>query len=261
MSAAVAVADFKNCIGKRRIWGMLGWQDIRQRYRRSTLGPFWLTLSMGISVVALGGVYAALFGIPTAGFLPFLAVGLIFWGFFSGIVTEGCLTFIAADNIIKQLRLPLSLHALRIVWRQAIILGHNMAIYAIMAVIAGIWPSAVTLWALPALALWALNSLWVTLLLGMICARFRDIPTIIASILQLAFLATPILWKPETLQRRAYLADINPLHHFFEIVRRPLLGEIAQPLSWAVVLAFTAAGMLFTFELFRRYRWRIAYWL
>lgn len=43
------------------LWGTLGWNEILQRYRRSTLGPFWLTTSMAIMVVALGVLYAELF--------------------------------------------------------------------------------------------------------------------------------------------------------------------------------------------------------
>jgi ABC-type polysaccharide/polyol phosphate export permease len=36
------------------IWNMLAWQDIKQRYRRSVIGPFWLTISTAIMVFSLG---------------------------------------------------------------------------------------------------------------------------------------------------------------------------------------------------------------
>ena len=43
-----------------RIWGTLGWHDIKQRYRRSVLGPFWFTLSTAIMVGVLGALYSSI---------------------------------------------------------------------------------------------------------------------------------------------------------------------------------------------------------
>src|SRR5476651_1306074 len=51
---------------------MLGWQDIKQRYKRSKVGPFWLTISMGVMIATIGLVFGNLFSSPMADFLPFL---------------------------------------------------------------------------------------------------------------------------------------------------------------------------------------------
>jgi ABC-type polysaccharide/polyol phosphate export permease len=257
----VAIKDLWEALADWPLWGMLGWQDIRQRYRRSTIGPFWLTLSMGIMVGSIGVVYAFLFNQEIGEYLPFVALGFILWGFISGVMVDGCQTFVNAEAIVKQARLPLSLHVFRVVWRHVIIFAHNFVIYVIVLAVFRVWPGWHVVWVIPGLALWMVNAFWVALVLGIVCARYRDIPQIVNSIIQLGFLVTPIIWKPSLMGQRAVLVNGNPLHHFIEILRAPLLGETPQPLSWYVAMGVTGAGWLFTFELFRRYRWRIAYWL
>src|SRR3954465_10779245 len=89
-----------------QIWGMLAWDDIRQRYRRSILGPFWITLSMGVFIVMLGVIYSRLFHMDVASYLPYLAAGFITWGFIATATTEGCHAFQEGERILKQIKLP-----------------------------------------------------------------------------------------------------------------------------------------------------------
>ena len=102
---------------------------------------------------------------------------------------------------------------------------------------------------------------WVSILLGMICARFRDVPQIVASFIQVAFFLTPIIWKPELLVDRIGFVQFNPFFHFVELIRAPLLGNAPNTISWIVTLGITLAGWLITFIIFRRFRNRIAYWI
>ena len=257
----LAIADLADGLCRWPLWGLMGWQDIRQRYRRSMLGPFWLTLSMGILVGALGVLYAKLFGVDIHDYLPFLTLGFLSWTLISTLINEGCGTFTASENFIKQMRLPFSLFVYRIVWRNLIIFAHNLIIYPVVAVLFGIWPGVTGLLFLPGLAIVALNGLWAGLLLGMICARFRDVPQIVASLLQVAFFLTPIIWKPDLLGRRAGIVDLNPFYHFVQIIRAPLLGEVPDALTWGMALGVTAAGWFVTFLFFRRFRSRISYWV
>ena len=257
---ALALQDVVEGACAFRLWGMLGWQDIRQRYRRSTLGPFWLTISMGALVGGLGVLYAGLFRMDVADYLPFVAAGLIIWGLLSGLITEGCAAFIGAEGIIKQVNLPLSVHVYRVVWRNLIVFAHNVAIYVAAAVIFSIQPGWTGLLVLPGLALLCLNGVWMGLLLGLVSARFRDVPQIVASVVQVAFFLTPIIWKPELLPDRAFVLDLNPFFHLVELVRAPSLGQAPGLVSWFAAAGITLGGWLVTLLMYRRYRWRIAYW-
>ena len=243
------------------VWGLLGWHDIRQRYRRSKIGPFWLTISMGALVGGLGFLYAGMFGVEVADYLPFVALGFIVWGLIASLINENCNAFIEAETIVKQVHLPLSIHVYRVVWRNLIIFGHNILIFVVVAVIFSIWPGWTGLLAVAGLALLCLNGVWIGLLFGLISARFRDVPLIVASIVQIAFFLTPIIWKPDLLPDRAWFLHFNPFYHFLEVVRAPLLGEIPSLVSWSAVLVITLCGWIATLFMYRRYRRRIAYWL
>ena len=257
----LALRDVVEGAGAFRLWGLLGWQDVRQRYRRSTLGPFWLTISMGALVGGLGVLYAGLFKMDVADYLPFVAAGLIVWGLVSGLITEGCSVFIDAEGTIKQVNLPLSIYVYRVVWRGIIIFAHNIIIYVAAAVFFSINPGWIGFLVLPGLVLVCLNGVWMGLLLGLMSARFRDVPQIVASVVQVTFFLTPIIWKPELLPGRAFMLDFNPFFHFVELVRAPALGQTPGLVSWLAVLGITLGGWLVTLLMYRRYRWRIAYWV
>ena len=171
------------------------------------------------------------------------------------------MSFVAGEGIIKQVSLPLSIHVYRMVWRNLIIFFHNIVIFGVVAIFFAIWPGWVALLAIPGLAIISFNGVWAGLLLGLVSTRFRDVPQIVTSIVQLAFFLTPILWKPELLPNRVIVVDFNPFYHLVELVRAPLLGQFPEISSWLAALAITLLGWIVTFGMYARYRWRIPYWL
>ncbi|MGB5157406.1 MAG: ABC transporter permease [Desulfobacterales bacterium] len=243
--------------------GVLGWQDIRQRYRRSSIGPFWLTVSMGVLIGALGLIFGNLFGTPMKKLLPFLTIGLILWTFISTTLNEGCTGFTAAEGMIKQISLPLFTHILRVLWRNLIIFAHNLIIFPLVLLVFWAPLPATAFLSIVGLLLLMLNLSWMALLLGVFCARYRDVPQIIANLLQVCFYLTPIIWMPGQLAKRRgiLLLDSNPFFHLIEIVRAPLLGTLPSALNWQVSAALAMAGWGFTILFYGRFRSRIAYWL
>ena len=262
---ALALADIIEGARASHLWGLLGWQDIRRRYRRSIIGPFWLTISMGVLVATLGTLYGALLKVDPAVYVPHLALGFIVWTLISGLITDGCTAFITAESIIKQTNLPLSVHVYRIVWRNCLILCHNAAIFVVVVALFAVSTGWIGFLALPGLAFLVLNGIWVGLVLGVVSARFRDVPPILESVVRILFFVTPIIWMPELMPGRALMLavvlDFNPLFHFVEVVRAPLLGQAPELVSWLAVSGITLGGWLLAFALLRRYRRRIAYWV
>lgn len=253
--------DLSEGILRWQLWGRLGWQDVMMRYRRSVIGPFWLTLGMGITIFALGYVYGSIFDIDREKYLPFLTCGFLVWGLITAALTEGCQTFIEADWIVRQIDLPLSMFPLRVVWRNLIIFLHNAVIYLVVALLFNVDPGWTALIAIPGLLLLLANALWSSALLGMLSARFRDLPLMVASLLQVAFFATPIIWTPELAADRTFLIEGNPFYHFIELVRAPLLGKTPTLLNWEVTLGITLLGWVGTLYFYRRFHGRIAYWV
>jgi lipopolysaccharide transport system permease protein len=243
------------------LWGNLGWNDILQRYRRSLLGPLWLTASMAIMVVALGVVYARIFKVELGDFMPFLCVGLLIWGFISTLLTESGTLFTRSESYIKQIRLPYSVYVYRFIWSRVIILAHNFVIYFGILIYFQIWPGSVALAAIPGFLLLIVNGALAGMYLGMVSARFRDIPQIVASVVQIVFFVTPIIWKPELLGTNSVLMTFNPFYHLCEIVRAPLLGHVPSLENYIAVAVVTVLNLLLAAVIFVRFRSRISYWV
>lgn len=258
-----ALLDIVAAARRYSLVGMLGWQDLRQRYRRSALGPFWLTISMGVMIATIGVVFGQIFNTPIDEYLPFLAAGTILWGFISTVVSEGCTAFIAAEAVIKQLPIPLFVHVLRMIWRNVLVLIHNIVILPIVLIALRRPVSLIAFMSLPGFVLLVVNLTWISLILGTICARYRDLPQIVGSILQVVFYLTPIMWMPALLPQRSgiYLLDLNPAFHLLEIVRSPLLGQLPTATNWGASLAMALIGWTIALTVYGRYKRRIAYWL
>ena len=95
----------------------------------------------------------------------------------------------------------------------------------------------------------------------MVSARFRDIPQVINSVVQILFFLTPVFWKPESLKGHAYITEYNPFFHLLQIVRAPLLGELPTAANYMSVLFITILNAALALYLFSRFRGRIAYWI
>ncbi|MET9267422.1 ABC transporter permease [Amycolatopsis sp. NPDC004079] len=286
-----ALADLQAGLRARELWALLAWQDIKQRYRRSSLGPLWITVGMAVTALALGVVNSALFGTSISTLLPSITTGLILWNFMNGCIVEGSETFIANEGMIKQLPAPVSVYALRTVWRQALYLAHNLVVYvAVLAIFFGKLSQPYRLvdkagallhpglgWgmllAVPALMLVLLNGAWVVLLFGVVSTRFRDIPPVIQSFITMLFYATPIMWSMDQVRAMnqgshegfgsvaVNLLQLNPVYHFVELVRAPLVGQQQSWTHWLVAGVVTVVGWSLALLVLRNYRARVAYWV
>jgi len=257
----LAVADVADGVALWRLWGRLGWNDILQRYRRSLLGPLWLTASMGIMVLALGVVYARILKMALDDFMPFLCVGLLIWSIISSVLTEAGTLFTGAESYIKQIRLPYSVYVCRFMWSKTIIFAHNFVIYLGIVIYFKLQPGGAVLCAMPGFVLILLNGALTSLYVGMVSARFRDVPQLIASIVQIIFFMTPIMWKPELLGSKSVLMTFNPFYHLVEIVRAPLLGHVPSAENYIALGLISMANFLLAAVLFVRFRARISYWV
>ncbi len=256
-----ALDDLGTGFRRWRLAAALARLDIRNRYRGSVLGPFWMTVSTAVMVGGMGYLYSALFKLPLADYLPFLAVSLLVWNTINQIVTEACASLVAAEGIIRQMPLPYTIHALRCVFRNAIVAAHSLPLILVVFLACGVLPGPGALLALPGLALIGAGAFAAALLLGMVCARFRDIQQIVASAMQLAFFLSPVLWKPELLGDRQVWLPLNPFYAVMEAVRGPLVAGGAPPLVWAAAVGYTALLCAAALAFFVRFRGRIAFWV
>ena len=257
-----AMRDLASGLSDWNLWISLGWLDVKQRYRRAVLGPFWITISMGVFVIALGIIYAGIFNVDTTQFLPYLAAGFIVWNVVSTTITESSEVFVQAEGLIKHGGIPLSLHVFRVVFRNLIVGAHNLTIMVLLYVWQPSLLSLNLLLVVPGLALVILNLTWISMLVGILCTRYRDLPPIVVNVMQILFFLSPIMYKPITLPARLnFIININPVFYLVEAVRGPLLGEAPRARIFLVLAAFAVIGWVVTFRFFKIVRSRVPYWV
>lgn len=243
------------------IYSMLAWNDISRRYKRSTIGQLWITLSMGAMIFGMGIVFSQIFNIPTDVFIPYLAAGLVIWMFIQATLNESCGTFVENEGFIRQLALPRFTYLMRSLLRNLIIGAHNIVILPIVFVYYAYPVGLVAILAIPGLFLLVANLIWIGYILAILSARFRDIPQIVASILQVAFFVTPIMYKPTQLAPENLLVILNPFSSLLGIVRDPLIGQVPSLTAYLVCLGLLAVGWVVATLFGGRYSHRVVYWL
>jgi len=244
------------------MWSLLGWYDIKQKYRRSLIGPLWITISTGIMVGSIGLIFSVIFKTSVRVFLPHYAVGQIMWLLISLQLNDACTTFVQYKSVIKQISVPLSVHVLRKLWYNFILFLHNFLIIIIVLIISGRGFSWGTLYFIPAIILILILLFLLSVILGILCTRFRDIAQIVTVLLQLIYFFTPIIWMRRVLPAKySWVMDFNPFFHMIELVRSPLLGVVPGVSHWIYLLMYIAVSALIAFYFIQRFRNRVAYWL
>jgi lipopolysaccharide transport system permease protein len=258
---AAAVDDMVQGLAHWPLWFTLGNLDIRLRFRRTGLGPIWSTLSFSLLIAALGLVYARVLGEDVRLYLPYLALGLFSWTFIATILQESCDAFVHAETMLKQLYLPRTTLIYRTLWRNLALLGFNFAAILLVLLLCRAGAHRSLPLAAAGLILLCLNLAWVSLLLALATARFRAVSRIVAALLPILMLVTPVIWRPDAVRGLRELAAWNPLWHAIELVRGPVLGETPPLEVWIAAFALALIGGLAAILVFARARARIPYWL
>lgn len=256
-----ALEDLSGGVSRWRLAWALARLDIRNRYRGSVLGPFWMTASTAIMIAGIGILYSTLFQMSLREYLPWIAVSLLLWNTISQVVTDACQSLIGAEGMIRQIQLPYTVHVLRFVIRNAITAAHSLPLIALILLGTGALPGAEVIWIMPGILLLFINACAAGLFLGMFCARFRDVPQVVTNVMQLAFFLSPVLWKPSLLGEYTVWLVLNPFYSIMETMRGPLIEGGVSTSIWISALFYTVAMCIGSFLFFVRFRSRIAFWV
>lgn len=257
-----ALLDLVDGVRMWPVWLQIASDEIRDRYRRSTLGPLWASITMGVQAAVTAFVLGFLFGNELERFAPFITISLILWNFIMAVVIEGANTFISVADRILQIKRPFSYYIYLGIWRNILLLGHSMIVFFITVVIFGLWPGWTYLMAIPGFLLLLLNLSWMSLFSATLSVRFRDVPLIVQNSFTLLFWLTPILYDPKQLHSTIQIiVNLNPLTHVVEVARAPFLLGTPTLENWIVSGVLAVAGWAVTFLLFARTRHRISFWV
>jgi lipopolysaccharide transport system permease protein len=252
--------DLQHALAHCRAWLFLGWWDVKQRYQRSTLGPWWITLSTSIFIMLMSQIFSKLFAQNFSSYLLFFTTGYLFWAFCSMSIAEATELFKVHSSFIKQIKLPFHFYVFKLLTRNIVIFAHNFLVYFLLLGFLRVNPGWKSLFVLPGLLLLLANLYWVTLLVAILSARYRDLVPIVSSLLQMLFFVTPISWMPHLLHE-SLLVRLNPLVYWLELVRQPLLGSYAAAQAWGISFLSVVWGISGSLFLFHRVRTQIPFWV
>jgi len=246
------------------IWITLSWFDIRQRYRRSVLGPFWITLSAGITIFSMGFIYSTLFDFDKVEYVEYLAVGYICWAFISSTINEACTIFVASESMMKQIKLPLSVYLYRMLFRNILVFLHSFIVVILLLAITNDLNYMILIVPFAVLVVSSLL-MNLSLVLGILGTRFRDILPLTGNAMQLLFFITPVMWPAEMLLNKAadfsWIVVYNPFYHLIELIRGPLLAGSIDHNSMYVISGFWLLTSTFAIIALASSRKHIPYWL
>jgi ABC-type polysaccharide/polyol phosphate export permease len=261
---SAGLRDFFLSIAAYRIWSYFGYRDIRARYRRTLIGPFWTVGNQALLIIMMSVVYANLWSVKLDDFMPFLSAGTISWFLIATSVNESCVVFVTAQSVINNTSQPILIHVVRVMWRNILVFLHFLIVHAaVFLYFKGQLPTS-ALWLFLTLPLVGLNMFWIGTLIGLGATRFRDVTPIIQNVVTGFFFVTPIFWPESKLKPgpvRTAFVDWNPFYHLIEMIRPFLLGNYPSMESVIFVLGMSVVGVLVTIITFGRVRDRIAYWI
>jgi len=247
------------------IWSYMGMSEIKKRYRRSLLGPFWLVLSNVVVVFSLSAIYSIILKKDFDWYVVYLGIGFVIWQFISSCLSESTEYFIKSSNLIKTYRISVYNYVFREIGKNFIFLIHNLPFWILIIIFYNVDLSLNIITIIFSYVLIFLNAIWVSSILALISTRYRDLSPIVSTLVQLSFFATPVLWdvghifeiRPDV----AWIVYFNPFYHILEIFRAPIMNNEIPYLSFVVCLVFAVFGNIFSSLIFNKYSRRIVFWL
>lgn len=253
--------DLAPALRNWRIYWSLSAREIKAAYRRSYLGMFWIAGSMTITVLALSVIYTFLFPTSLEEYLPFIAVSYVTWNLIGLSLTSSCNVMIKNAGYITQRAMPLTYFVMSNSITNLFIFANHFLIVIIVSLIF-IDDFNFSILTIPVgllIIFW--TSIVISYTLASLTCRFRDIAQIINSLTQLAFFVTPVLWKPEYLSGRYFIAFWNPFYHYLELIRSPLIDQKVAVNSYLITISITIFLSCVGLLVISRTKRNIPYWV
>lgn len=254
--------DFLNALRRTDSWFAMARGELAARYGRTLFGAAWNMLIFGAFCIVIITLFGSLQPDLEYEFGVFVVIGFLVFTLLSTTLTDAATVYTSNANWMKAVELPLGFYIYKGIARNLIIFGYNL-----VAAIGILWffydfdphPSQLTILATVPVIL--LTMVAVNVILGPICARYRDLAQVVLTFSRFSLFITPIMWTADLGGIRGLIAQYNPLTHYIEIIRTPILHARVPVESWLLVGAFTAAIIMLAVPVYLLTRRRLVFWL
>ena len=238
---------------------MLGWRDMKAKYKQSALGPLWLVLQPLGMLAAITIAFSKVTSVNTGDvpYVVFALVGLAVWTYVQMTITVAPVTLQANDQVVRRSPCP----------RVAFVTGTLISVLPPLAVVlaASIAAAAISgslpveALALPLLVAWLVVMMWgFTLLVTALGGRFRDAVALAPLVVQSGIFLTPVGYPLDAAGSFAKVLAFNPVSGVIEGWRWSLLGIAPDGFAVGVALAETVVMVLVGWYVFGRMETRFS---
>jgi ABC-2 type transport system permease protein len=257
-----ALRDIRTGWQRREGWWTLSQQAIKNSYRRTALGPIWITIQQIAFITGIGLLYSQLLKVKSADFIPLVTYGISFWGLLTSLIFGGSSVLIQHSQAIKSSTLPVSFYVFSTISQQFLNFLHSAVALVPFALILGTPPRTICVITVPLSIIFALaNGFSIGLWLGPLCARFRDVSASIPILIQLVLFLSPVFWSTSLLGDRDWIIHYNPIAWMIETFRSPILGGSVHLDLWLRLAPFTIVNLALGIAVIGQVRDKISYWI
>ena len=197
-------------------------QELKVRYQRSLLGFFWTLLNPILMLTTLSFVFSRLGG-GQANYTVYLFAGMVPWTFLSGSIAESAFAFIHNEGLIKKIYIPKIVFPLvRVLINFTTLLFSMTALFLLLIPTGARFTWSIISLPLP-LALLAMFTLGLSLLISTLNTFFRDCGHFVTVGLQAWYFATPIIYRADLLpEETRWWLIFNPAYPIIRLFQRIL---------------------------------------
>ncbi|QYO77779.1 ABC transporter permease [Devosia salina] len=259
----VAYEDVVDGLRRNELWRTLGVLDVKRRYRRTLLGPFWASGHIALYIICVGFIFSTLLEADRATYIPYLTTGFVAWTFIYQMMNDAPAAFISASSLRQQINFPYSMFIFQMIFRGLFVHLHHYVLLVPVVLVYGLNFNLNTLLIIPGYILVLANMTWIGMLLATMASRYRDVQQLVSSVIQVLIYVTPIFYSIDRLTefQRIWILTPNLLYHLVVVLRSPLMGEAAPLSSYLILCVAFVIGSLFTAWFFGRRKHNIVFWI
>jgi ABC-type polysaccharide/polyol phosphate export permease len=231
--------------------------DLRVRYHRTLLGPLWIVTTFVVFIAVKIFIFSALAETSWRYFAAYLTLGYLVWTFLSSAFIDGANSFIQSRNWILGTKCNYTVFVLQALVRSLLVTFITGISAILIAYFLYPFPLENLISSFLGMMAIIVMTFWVQLFLATGSVFARDLIPLVQTAMRILFFLTPIIWVPQSLGARAYIAEFNPFTHILSVVRNPLLEEPVTTLSWIVVVSISLTCCMASLLLFAWGRTRI----
>jgi len=243
-----ALLDLSEIWHYRELFYVLVWRDIKVRYKQTLLGASW-AIFQPLSSMLIFTIFFGNFAKIPSGTLPyslFVLTGLVFWTFFSGVLSAASNSLITNEDIVKKVYFPREILPISTIGTNFLDFIISFIILLLVSFYFHFVPGILVFAIVPlGIIIAAFGSVGLGLLLSAFNVRYRDVRYVLPFFIQMMIFLTPVIY-PTSIMRPSfrYIIALNPMTGVIEAVRSVFAGTGIT--NWSI-LGISAASSVVLF--------------